>query len=153
MASPFVLKDNNTWRMWYAGYTHWELRNGEPWPTYKIRYAESKDGVSWSIKNINCIDGENEEAIARPYVLYENNIYKMWYCYRPMKDAYRIGYAESSDGINWERLVDRVGITISKNGWDSQMIEYPCVFNHKEKKIMLYNGNSFGLDGIALAMS
>ena len=74
----------------------------------------------------------------------------MWYCYAI--DNYRIGYAESEDGIAWERKDDEVGIDISESGWDSEMIEYPFVFEHKGRKHMLYNGNEYGKEGIGYAV-
>ena len=153
MASPFVMLDNGVWRMWYASYRRWDLRNGDPWPHYELRYAESKDGIQWERNGIVCIGSDTEEAVARPYIVKERNLYCMWYCYRIQFGNYRIGYAESSDGINWVRKDDQVGIDVSPSGWDSEMIEYPCIFNHKGKKYMLYNGNTFGFDGIGLAIA
>ena len=74
----------------------------------------------------------------------------MWYSYRG--EYYKIGYAESKDGINWTRKDDEAGIDISKEGWDSEMICYPFVFNHGDQKYMLYNGNGYGRSGVGLAM-
>ncbi len=152
MASPFVLTDNGVWRMWYASYRRWDLRNGEPWPQYGIRYAESKDGIHWKRCDMFSIISEKEEAVARPYVIKEDNKYKMWYSYREQFSEYRIGYAESSDGISWDRFDDKVGIDVSSYGWDSEMIAYPCVFDHNDDRYMLYNGNTLGKDGIGLAV-
>lgn len=151
MASPFVMEDNGLFRMWYASYRRWDLRDGDPWPQYQIRYAESLDGLNWDIKNIICLGSDMEEAVARPYIIKENNKYFMWYCYRLQYGPYRIGYAESNDGIRWERMDNQVGIDVSRIGWDSEMIEYPCVFDHKNERYMLYNGNTFGVDGIGIA--
>lgn len=153
MASPFVMYDEGIWRIWYASYRKWELRaNNIPWPQYELRYGESLDGINWELKNITCIGTEEEEAVARPYVLKEKEQYKMWYSYRKQMDFYKIGYAESLDGINWTRMDDKVGLDISETGWDSEMIEYPCVFDHAGNRYMLYNGNSHGRDGIGLAV-
>jgi hypothetical protein len=151
MASPFVMEDNGLFRMWYASYRRWDLRDGDPWPQYQIRYAESNDGFDWKIKNIMCLGSDTEEAVARPYIIKKSNKYLMWYCYRLQYGPYRIGYAESNDGIEWDRMDHKVGIDVSKTGWDSEMIEYPCVFDHKNERYMLYNGNTFGVDGIGLA--
>ena len=151
MASPFVMVDNGIFKMWYASYRKWDLRDGDPWPQYQIRYAESKDGINWDIKNIICLGSDMEEAVARPYIIKENNKYLMWYCHRLQFGTYRIGYAESFDGIKWMRMDEQVGIDVSDSDWDSEMIEYPCVFEHKNDKYMLYNGNNFGIDGIGLA--
>jgi predicted GH43/DUF377 family glycosyl hydrolase len=152
MASPFVMEDNGLFRMWYASYRRWDLRDGDPWPQYQIRYAESIDGFDWKIKNIICLGSDTEEAVARPYIIKKNNKYLMWYCYRLQYGPYRIGYAESNDGIKWDRMDHKVGIDVSKTGWDSEMIEYPCVFDHNNERYMLYNGNTFGVDGIGLAI-
>ena len=46
----------------------------------------------------------------------------------------------------------KAGINVSKNGWDSESIEYPFVFNYKKKKMMLYNGNNFGKTGFGYAV-
>ena len=78
----------------------------------------------------------------------------MWYSYRgqPSIKTYRIGYAESTDGINWARMDDKAGIDVSESGWDSQMVCYPFVFDHQGERYMLYNGNDYGKTGIGLAV-
>ena len=67
-------------------------------------------------------------------------------------ESYRIGYAESEDGIHFNRMDEKVGIDVSKFGWDSEMICYPHVFAHNGEKYMLYNGNGYGKEGIGLAV-
>jgi len=148
-----VMIENATWRMWYTSGVKWEIEDCKPKPYYHIKYAQSKDGVSWETRRIVCIDfkSKDEFAIARPCVIKEDGIYKMWYAYSRKK--YRIGYAESNDGIHWKRKDDEAGIDVSESGWDSEMVEYPFVFEHRGKKYMLYNGNNYGKDGFGLAVS
>jgi hypothetical protein len=138
--------------MWYLSCVRWEVVNEVPRHWYNIRYAESVDGINWIRDGIVCINFESKEeyAISRPSVIKDFDIYKMWYSYRGK--TYRIGYAESNDGINWIRLDDQVGIDVSISGWDSEMIEYPHVFKHKNKAYMLYNGNGYGKTGFGLAV-
>lgn len=153
--------DQGIFKIWYLNCTHWyDAPDGKIEPCYHIKYAESADGIYWNRKGQIAIDylNENEGGISRPSVLIEGGIYKMWYSYRAIDDyrnnkerSYRIGYAESTDGINWQRKDDLVGLNISPEGWDSEMIEYPMVFNHLGKKIMLYNGNGFGASGVGYA--
>jgi hypothetical protein len=78
----------------------------------------------------------------------------MWYSFRAQQGAetYRIGYAESIDGLDWVRKDDESGIDVSPNGWDSEMICYPRVFEHKDRLYMLYNGNGYGKSGFGLAV-
>jgi hypothetical protein len=71
-------------------------------------------------------------------------------CFRG--DAYRIGYAESPDGYTWTRMDDRAGIEASVDGWDSEMIEYPHVFEHDARLYMLYDGSRYGRTGFGLAV-
>jgi hypothetical protein len=117
-----------------------------------IKYAESMDGMIWQRTGTIAIDFKSAEeyAISKPCVLKENGRYKMWYSYRGT--AYRIGYAESEDGIHWTRMDDQVGIDVSESGWDSDMIEYPHVFDHQGRRYMLYNGNEYGRTGFGLAI-
>jgi hypothetical protein len=151
-ASCSVLIDRNIWKMWYLSCTEWKLIKNKPQHKYHIKYAESKNGIDWVRKGIVAIDykSSREYAISRPSVIKDKNIWKMWYSYRGKK--YRIGYAESKDGKRWNRLDHLAGISPSKNGWDSEMIEYPFVFNHNGSRYMLYNGNGFGASGFGLAI-
>ncbi len=150
--SPWVLVEDGLWRMWYACGTGWNLKEGSLQHHYHVRYAESDDGITWRRAGHVCIDyrSDDEYAIARPCVVKTNDGYRMWYSYRG--DAYRIGYAESADGLEWERKDAEAGIDVSRDGWDSEMIEYPCVFEHGGDWFMLYNGNGYGATGIGLAV-
>jgi predicted GH43/DUF377 family glycosyl hydrolase len=157
---PYVLKEGSLWRMWYVSSTGWLEVNGRPEPVYEVKYAESGDGLTWARPNVTCIaPSHREEAIGRPCVVADGGTYRMWYCYRGSVDyrtdkrqAYRIGYAESVDGVGWERKDDEAGIDRSESGWDSVMIEYPFVYEHRGTKFMLYNGDGFGKTGIGYAV-
>jgi len=147
---PCVLVEGNLWRMWYVSGVEWVHPD---LPRYNIKYAESHDGLHWERPGIVCIDfaSSEENALARPCVRKESSIYKMWFSHKG--DNYRIGYAESEDGIHWERRDDKAGIDVSPSGWDSEMIEYAYVFEHKGVKYMLYNGNDYGRYGAGLAVA
>jgi hypothetical protein len=161
-ASPFVFHDEaeKKWKVWYASSTGWTVVRDRPEPLYQIKYGESPDGVSWSRKNTVCLEYSFEgEANARPCVIKENGKYRMWYCFRGSVDyrtdkaqSYRLGYAESSDGVKWKRKDSEVGIERPDNGWDSMMMEYPYVYEHRGRKYMLYNGNGFGETGFGYAI-
>ena len=64
---------------------------------------------------------------------------------------YRIGFSESDDFVNWTRMDDRSGLNVTPGDFDSNMICYPNLVQHKGDLFMFYNGNSFGKDGFALA--
>jgi hypothetical protein len=155
-----VMLENGKWRMWYGSATGWVVVNGHPEPRYKIKYAESDDGRRWARPNITCIDYKFEdEAIARPTIVRQDGLYKMWYCYRGSvgyrinkEQGYRLGYAESLDGLNWERKDEKVGIDRSDEGWDSIMMCYPYVYQHNGNTYLFYNGIGFGESGVGYAV-
>ena len=151
---PTILFENGIYKMWYGSNLKWGKIQDEM--DHVIKYAESGDGYNWDRKNIIAVNllHEGEYALSKPFVIKEGSMYRMWYSYRANKsiETYRIGYAESSDGLNWERKDNEVGIDVSKVGWDSEMICYPFVFEYKGKKHMLYNGNGYGKTGFGLAV-
>jgi hypothetical protein len=81
----------------------------------------------------------------------------MWFCYRGTQDfrdgadSYRIGYAWSTNLVDWTRDDEATGITTSATGWDSTMLAYPCVVPVRNKILMFYSGNGFGRDGFGYA--
>lgn len=156
-----VMIEKGCWRNWYAACTKWEMIDGRAEPFYHLKYAESQDGVNWDRQGVVAIDykDEREVGIVRASVLNEDGVYKMWYAIRQGQDyredrakSYRIGYAESADGTVWYRLDEHAGIDVSEAGWDSEMIEYPCVIAVNGKKYLFYNGNGFGRSGIGYAV-
>ena len=151
VSSPTVIYDDDLWRMYYISPTKCIYENEIFKAPYNIRYAESEDGINWKRNGIVAIDFKypNEFAIGRARIIKENDLFRMWYSYSI--DKYRIGYAESEDGIKWERKDEQVGITVSKSGWDSESIEHCHVFNHLNKKYMLYSGNDYGKSGFGIA--
>jgi hypothetical protein len=76
----------------------------------------------------------------------------MWFSARFFGRGYGIGYAESRDGLTWERRDDLAGISRSESGWDSEMICYPCVVNVGPNRYMFYNGNRYGSTGFGVAV-
>jgi hypothetical protein len=159
--SPCIIVENDIWRMWYLSGVEWKMHGNIPEPYYHIKYAESTDGIDWKREGRVCIDFKTsgEGGIARPSVLKDGQIYRMWYSYRGGSDyrtnrahSYRIGYAESLDGLEWVRKDNDVGITVSETGWDSEMIAYPFVIDVNDKRYMFYNGNGFGKSGVGYAV-
>jgi hypothetical protein len=151
-ASPFVLKRNDKYQMWYASMDGWKKKTDNPVHIYNLKYAESSDGINWIREGVTAISysDKTEYAFGRPFVLVENNIYKMWYAVRG--DFYRIGYAESCDGVEWTRKDHLAGIDVSTSGWDDTMIEYPFIIDLNNKRYMFYNGNGYGRSGVGLAV-
>lgn len=159
-STPIVYKfSDNNWHMFYHTGIQW-LKGAEKLESqYLIVHATSKDGINWNRngKPIIPLKVENE-CQTTPTMIEIDGKYHVFFCYRHGLDfrqnknnAYRIGYACSTDLINWERDDSKVGIDVSETGWDSEMIEYPHITQINGKYIMFYSGNNFGKDGFGYA--
>ena len=154
-----VIKEGPLWRMWYTSGTEWKMINGRPEIWYHIKYAESADGIDWIRRNVSCIPPKDAfEATARPCVIKLDETYRMWYSRRDIVDfrtdrthGYQGGYAESADGIVWERKDGDFGVATSPDGWDSDSIAYPYCLPVNDRLLMFYNGNGFGKSGFGYA--
>ncbi len=151
-ASPWVIVEPDRWRMWYISATAWRRTADGPRHDYHVRYAESPDGRHWIRPGHVCLDyaAPDEHAFARPCVVPEAGGYRMWFAVRG--DRYRIEYAESADGLRWQRHRDARGLEPAGAGWDGEMVEYPAVFDWGSRRYMLYNGDGYGLTGVGLAV-
>jgi predicted GH43/DUF377 family glycosyl hydrolase len=148
-----IIKDNKVWKAWYAAGSGWEIINGNPYPKYNIRYIESDDGINFKDEEKLCIDVKGSEyRIGRPRVTRKDDHYQMFYTKGNLKGDYFPGYAESIDGLNWERHDDKLGISLSIKGWDSKTLCYPSIIDYKNKTYMFYNGNEMGKDGFGYAI-
>ena len=152
VGAPYVLLIDGSFRMWYTSCTRWAEENGKVKHYYTVKHARSDDGIYWKCSDQLCLDYQKDEyAIARPVVWQTESGYKMWFTFRGGNDTYRIGVAESEDGISWRRHLEPLGIDVSDTGWDSEMICYAHPIVSSGRTYALYNGNSYGKSGIGLA--
>lgn len=157
--TPSILIEDGLWRMWYISGVRWALVEGKYEPVYVIKYCHSRDGVSWDRPNHLCIPPQHDrQAFSHPTVIKHLGRYMMWYCYRDSVDyrdgegAYRIGYAESPDGLDWTRMDEINGLGTVPGDWESTMTCYPFVTAIDGQVVMFYNGNGFGRTGFGYAV-
>lgn len=159
LSGPKIRQFNGVFYLWYIAGRKWKVLGGRAEPVYKIRMASSSDGIHWTKMDRDLIPSriEEDEAQASPDVFCANGRYHMFFCYRYSHDyrskehGYRIGYASSSDLLNWVRDDSRAGIDVSPEGWDSEMISYPHVFEVDGTIYLAYLGNQVGRYGFGLA--
>jgi len=110
---PSIVKRGDTYFMYYTRAASDILD--------EIALATSRDGIHWSQRGtvLHPSPPGNWDSllVGRPSVLYDNNVFRMWYDGRkdlllgaPAKDVPKsatstraVGYAESQDGIHWTR--------------------------------------------------
>lgn len=149
-----AIYDEGVWKIWYASSNKWEYINEKPFPFYNIHYTESPDGINFTNPGKLCVDVNwPEYRIGRPRVYkLDKEKYLLFYTYGTIHGDYFPGVATSSDGINWQRKDQNLGIELSQSGWDSQTLCYPSLLFYKDKVYMFYNGNNMGADGFGYAL-
>jgi hypothetical protein len=158
VAGPFVMYDDDRFKMWYCSGTGWTVGADRAEPRYTVFYSESDDGIAWRPMGKPVIEYRYAgEVISAPWVIRGREKYHMWYSTRGHESAeakrYVIGYAESPDGIRWTRLDEYAGIARSGTGWDSEMICYPSFWSQGETLYMFYSGNDVGKGGLGYAVA
>jgi hypothetical protein len=164
VGDAFVQVHGDLFHMWYIFGTAWK-RSAEfaaPERTYKIGHAISRDSVSWEKEEARQIIPDrlnSDESQALPTVTKIGERYHMLFCYRQSTDfrankdrGYRLGHAWSDDMDRWTRDDAGVGIDVSAEGWDSDMLCYPHLFECDDRMYLLYNGNEFGRHGFGIAV-
>jgi predicted GH43/DUF377 family glycosyl hydrolase len=115
VGNPHIIIENGVYKMWY--------KNLENNGVGSIGYAESNNGISWTIIGGGQVIapgpiGTWDAGMVTPGpVIKEDGIYKMYYSGAiEAHQSGQIGLATSTDGINWTKYPQPV-IT-SGSGWD-----------------------------------
>lgn len=147
---PEVRRVGRGWMMWY---TAMKVIPGRQ--AIHICAATSDDGVRWTKCDVNPVitddftTGPARNVISRCHVRVDDGVFRMWYTHgRP---DYRIRYAESLDGLHFERSPIDLALDASADAdaWDGRMVEYPTIDVVDGRWRMWFCGNGFGGVGYA----
>ena len=96
-----VIFDGSVYKMWFCGFDGNQYRNG---------LATSSDGIVWTkyqgnpVLDLGDSGHWDDSNVAAGSAIFVESTYKMWYVGRENATGiWRVGYATSSDGINWQR--------------------------------------------------
>ncbi|MFT6051218.1 MAG: putative GH43/DUF377 family glycosyl hydrolase [Halioglobus sp.] len=146
---PSVLKDGDTYRMWFTGGNMKGLNH------VRVYHATSTDGIDWKINTTPIVkEGPkgswDDERTETPSVIKVGKTYHMYYTGFKTGDAvarFNIGHATSRDGINWTKDPRNPIVSnhddISK--WGLYYVAEPgAVYNPKDELFYLYYGTAKG---------
>lgn len=157
--SPYVFRQDDVFHMWYSSGVEWLEQDDRLESIYVLMHATSPDGIDWKRESTPCLPTRVEyECQTNPCVVQAGSRFYMWFCYRCGVDfrnaerGYRIGFAWSDGLANWHRDDQLGALQPSEQGWDSEMVCYPCVVNVNGKTYMFYSGNHFGRTGFGYAV-
>lgn len=124
----YVTRENGRFRMDFS----WR-------PRKSLAVTFSDDGICWEKPQITLAFDETtgwEDDINRNCVLKVDGKYKMWYTGQARGFSF-IGYAESDDGIHFERVLSEP-VLISERAWEGFSVMNPCVLYEDGKYRMWY---------------
>jgi predicted GH43/DUF377 family glycosyl hydrolase len=146
-----VIHDGAEFRMWYVG------NDGEVGP---VGYATSPDGSTWTKHAGNPVmdpgaPGAFDDLGVWPgTVLFDGERYRMWYtgAHGTLSDYdWRIGYAESDDGLSWTR--HPAPVLDPGAGWESWLVYAPSVLFDGARYHMWYTGHNTSNVNLGYAFS
>lgn len=145
---PFVLVDGDSLTMWYAAHGK---------ASVAIARASSVDGVKWHRHGIVLAPKEPWEkaALMCPSVLKDHRgTYHMWYSGGGRVEPDAVGYAQSSDGINWKRVSPSPVIRADTNSsWERDRVAGAHVFRDKGWLYAAYVGFGRGLEDSSIGIA
>ncbi len=140
----YVTREENRYRMDFS----WRKKKA-------CAVTFSDDGIHWSAPQITLAHDEStgwEDRVNRNCVLKIDGVYKMWYTGQAREHSY-IGYAESTDGIHFERKCAEP-IMISEYPWEGESVMNPCVLYENGEYRMWYSaGETYEPNVLAYATS
>lgn len=90
--------------------------------------------------------GEWDDAeAAYAHVFFDGTTHHLWYSGGPQVNRYRIGYASSPDGVNWNKHANNPVLSVSSSGFDNVDTWTPMVLFDGAAYQMWYTGNSNSL--------
>ena len=156
VGTPMVILDGGTYRMWYGG------RGVNFYSPHGVGYAGSPDGVTWTKYAGNPVlepgkPGEWDSWYrGQVAVLQDGGLYKMWYSGGARSGPWQVGYATSSDGLEWTIYASNPVLKAGGPGsWDEMESDGPTVLKDGATYKMWYHGCNadYSVCSIGLATS
>jgi predicted GH43/DUF377 family glycosyl hydrolase len=147
IASPYVIKTELTYTMWYVGRN---ASSTKPSPYSSILYATSYDGIKW-MKALSPVFTPSSDpsawdsgAVYSPSVYFNGTAFGLWYSGLGQQFTVpRIGLATSPDGKTWVRSSLNPILNPGADGsWDSAGVEQPNVVVGPSGYFLFYDGLS-----------
>jgi len=155
-SAPCVLAEGDAYRVWYTADSGagWVERDDRQLPRYDLKTMAVPAPAGWPAAGGEvalALEGDDEHGIAKGTLWHEDGLLKIIYSVRSLSKGYRLGYAESRDGVHFVRKDAEVGIDVSPTGWDSEMLAFPERFVYRGRTYLFYCGNHYGMGGIGYA--
>ena len=140
---PSVIKVGETYHMWYTG----QYNPAPGIGTSHIFHAVSEDGIRFTRTAdepvLSPVEPWEKVAVMCPCVLYDRQeqFFRMWYSGGEQYEPNAIGYAESRDGMHWDKkFKDPVFQADPASPWECHKVTACQVFPYRDQYWMFYIG-------------
>ncbi len=146
---PHVVAANGRWYMWYTGQNFTRQLSA-------IGLATSDDGIHWTRVGaepvLSAIGGWEKNSVMCPFVLFENGRFRMWYSGGEMYEPDAIGYAESLDGIHWNRNPANP-VLAPGDAWEAERVAAACIVPVDGWYLAFYIGFAEGFERSSIGVA
>ena len=142
-----VIKDGNTYKMYYLGYS-------DPEGQFQIGLATSSDGKVWQKYSTPVLVGSSywERQISPHAILKIDSLYYLYYIGRSNVNQDKIGLALSNDGITWLKYSENP-VLVATQIWEGTGISWPSIVHENGTFSMVYMSTSYGANAFGMATS
>lgn len=155
---PTVIYRDGVHHMWYSGQTAGRTFDSDTWTDVYLQastntegrsaigYAVSADGYTWERRDTPVLEARapwEKQSLMCPTVLWDepSRRYRLWYSGGGWFEPDALGYAESSDGVDWTRPHDRpVFGPEPANLWESARVAGAHVVHDRDWFYLFYIG-------------
>jgi hypothetical protein len=122
VAGAAMIVRDGLFHLWYGGSGHPSLRD-----PISIGYATSADGIDWVRASAAPVlaprpDMFDHTHVQRPFVLLDGDTLRMWYGGGAHPTDHDIGYATSTDGLQWNRRPEPVLVRGGASAWHAEFV-------------------------------
>jgi hypothetical protein len=150
-----VLNDNGVWRCWYADFVCLLEMNGKSVPAYRLATMESQDGVVWPNEGIEVFSTSNDIfGFGRSAIWKHDGNYHGLFSIRRRSVGYQsIEHSVSRDGCVWSAPTSvNMSFPAASTCDGQEQVCFPNAVVASGRRILFYNGNAFGRDGLRAAI-
>ncbi len=136
VGDPYVVRCGETFYLYYLGQNRRGLQ--------RLGLARSTDGIHWQKSHRNPIldtgaPGEFDEiGLGEPAVFLNSERFYMLYTGRDHQENRRIGWAQSGDGVNWEKTP--ADLLAGSEPWNAAVVCDPTIWPQKDQILVWFGG-------------
>jgi predicted GH43/DUF377 family glycosyl hydrolase len=139
VGDPYVMRCGEAYYLFYLGQNRHGLQ--------RLGLARSQDGIHWQKAGVNPIldvgapGSFDERGLGEPSVFAAGGRFYMLYTGRDAGERRRVGWAESDDGVDWERITS-APLLEGFADWNSHVICDPSVWRDGGRILVWFGGGN-----------